>query len=241
MNAKRKKVEAFIIENVNKILPGDDSNEKNLKLMFGEMNDEEFEAYIRKLGPSKTPEEIAQREFIPIIVPNFAKVRVSIARNYQIARDLGRSLEHRLVMTDGPTGIQYVTPHLYPVLDLPVRRQAQTVVKKRSIPEHHQRTDDLTGQPTSMSKGSRISSPELSSLLSRRLDHTVMEFANVRGGNEAAYREFKRLLIENGEVDLEQLEGLGIVKSTKTLSAFFNSMMIGNNIDPTTKVPDDAR
>lgn len=240
MNAKRKKVEAFILEQVQKITPDDDTNVKLLTNDFKALSDQEFEDFIRGLGPATTPEQIAKRQWIPIVVPNLGKTRISIARNYQIARDLGRSIEHRLVMTDPHTGLQYVTPHAYPVLDLPVRRQAQTVAKKRSIPEHNQRVDDLTGQPTSESKGSRISQPELASLSSRGLDNTIMEFINVRGGNAPAYREMRRQLIENGEVTLAQLEGLGTAKSTNTAATLFNCMLIGNNLNPATKVPEDA-
>lgn len=241
MNAKRKQVTEFILSNIAKLIPEDKTNVELLGKKFAAMSDQEFEAYIRKLGPARTPEEISQRETLPFYVPNLGKHRVSIARNYQIARDLGKSLEHRLVMTDGATGLQYVTPHPYPVLDLPVRRQAQTIPKKRSIPEHNQRIDDLTGQPTSESKGSRISAPEHVSLSSRRLDNTLMEFLKVRGGDNAAYREFKRILSENGEVSMSDLTGLGIAKSTETASVFFNCMLIGNNLDPSTPVPEDAK
>lgn len=241
MNAKRKKVTAFILEQFAKIIPGDDSNVKLMASKLGAMSDSEFGDYIKRLKPVKTDEDIKAREWLPFYVPNLGTNRVSIARNYEIVRGLGKSLAHRLVMTDPTTGLRYVTPHEYPVYDLPVRRQAQTVVKKRSIPEHNQRIDDLTDQPTSESKGSRISSPEGVALLSRGLDYTMLEFAKVRGGDSAAYREFKRLLVENGEVSMDQLMGLGIAKSTLTASVFFNCMHIGNNMDPTTKVPDDAR
>jgi hypothetical protein len=241
MNAKREKVTQFILKNVGKIIPEDKSNVELLKAKFAAMSDAEFEAYIRKLKKARTPEEIAQREVIPFYLPNLSKHKVSIARNYEIVRSMGRSLAHRLVMTDPATGLEYVTLHEYPVYDLAARRQAQTVSKKRSIPEHYQRIDDLTDQPTSESKGSRISSPEGVALLSRRLDNTMLEFAKIRGGDTAAYREFKRLLVETGEVSMDQLMGLGIAKSTKTASVFFNCMHIGNNLDPSTPVPADAR
>jgi hypothetical protein len=240
MNAKRKKVTEKMLERIASIIPGDDTNVKIFREKLEAMNDDEFESYLRKLKPVKTQEDIANREWIPFYVPNLSGKRVSIARNYQIAKGMGRSLDHRLVMTDPSTGLQYVTPHAYPVLDLPVRRQAQTVAKKRSIPEHNQRIDDLTEQPTSESKGSRISSPEGVALLSRGLDNTMLEFVKIRGGDTAGYREYKRLLIETGEVSYAQLDGLGIAKSTKTASIIFNCMHIGNNLDPSTKVPADA-
>lgn len=243
MNEKRRKVTEFILSKFDTILPGDKTNSERLRADFEAMSDVEFEAFIKRLKPARTPEEIKNRLFLPFYVPNLRKngVRLSIARNYQIARDMGRSIEERLIMTDGSTGLKYVTPHVYPIYDLIVRRQAQTGSKKRSIPEHHQRLDDLTDQPTVDSKGSRISSPEFSSLIQKRLDNTVIELTHVRGGNALAAREFTRALVEEGEVDLSQLEGMGIARSTKTASTFLNTMLIGNNLDPATKVPDDAR
>lgn len=243
MNEKRRKVCEWIYAQFDKILPGDKTNSERLKADFDSMSDAEFEAYLKRLKHAVTDEEVKQRLFIPFYVPNLRKngVRLSIARNYQIARDLGRSIEERLIMTDPATGRRYVTPHTYPNYDLIVRRQAQTGSKKRAIPEHHQRLDDLTDQPTVDSKGSRISSPEFNSLIQKALDNTVTELTHVRGGNALAAREFTRLLVENGEVNLSQLEGLGIARSTKTASTFLNSMLIGNNLDPSTKVPDDAR
>jgi hypothetical protein len=241
MADKRKKVTDLLLKRIGAIIPGDTANVKILKEKLDAMSLTEFEAYIRKLKPVKTDEDIQNREWLPFYLPNLSGHRVSIARNYRLAREMGRSIDHKLVMTDPSTGLQYVTPHAYPVLDLPVRRQAQTVAKKRSIPEHNQRIDDLTEQPTSESKGSRISSPEGVALLSRGLDNTMLEFVKIRGGDTAGYREYKRLLIENGEVSFTQLEGLGIAKSTKTAAIIFNCMHIGNNLDPSTPVPEDAK
>lgn len=241
MNAKRKKVTDFILGKYAEIIPEDDTNVKLMKKKFEAMSDAQFEDYLKTLKPAVTPEDIEKRDWLPFYLPNLSKYRISIARNYEIVRSMGKSLSHRLVMTDPTTQIQYVTPHEYPVYDLAARRQAQTVSKKRSIPEHNQRIDDLTDQPTSESKGSRISSPEGVALLSRGLDNTMTEFVKVRGGDAAAYREFRRLLVENGEVSMDQLMGLGIAKSTKTASVFFNCMHIGNNLDPSTPVPNDAR
>lgn len=241
MSAKRKKVTAFILEQIAKFTPGDDTNVKLLGSKLNALTDSAFEEYIRTLKPVKTAEDLKKRQYLPFYLPNLSGQRISIARQYQIARDLGRSLSHRLVMTDPSTGTRYVTPHEYPVYDLPIRRQAQTVTKKRSIPEHNQKIDDLTEQPSSSEKGSRISSPEGVALLSRGLDYTMLEFAKVRGGDGAAYREFSRRLIEDGEVSMQDLMGLGIAKSTLTAATYFNCMHLGNNLNPETKVPDDAR
>lgn len=241
MNKKRQEVTDFFVKQFDEILPGDKSNGERLRKQLDAMSDAQFENYLRKLGPARTPEEIANREVLPFYCPVGYEHRISIARNHRIVRELGRDLSHRLVMTDGPTGQQYVTPHKYPVYDLIVRRQSQTLLKKRSVPEHNQRVDDLTGQPTALSKGSRISAPELAALASRGLDNTILEFINFRGGNVEGYREMFRRLVEDGECSLESLKGVGKVKSTATASILLNCMHIGNNLDPDTRVPDDAK
>lgn len=241
MNAKRTAVMDHICKYVDMIIPGDTTNSTLLREQLGKLSDKDFEAFLRTLKPTNDPAEIAKRNVLPFYKPNLVGKRISIARNFRIAEKLGKKLRHRLVMTDPVTGNEYVTPHEYPVLDLPVRRQAQTIVKKRSIPEHNQRIDELTGQPTADSKGSRISSPELAALASRGLDNTIREFVDFRGGNDAAYREMRRQLIETGECSSSQLEGLGRAKSTNTASVLLNCMMIGNNFNPDTRVPDDAR
>lgn len=241
MNAKRKKVEDFILSYVSEVVPGDKSNVKLLQEQWATMSDKQFETWLEGLKPARTAEDIKQRHSIPIIVPNMSGHRVSIANNYRLVKKLGQQLEHRLIMTDGSTGEEYVTPHYYPVYDLPVRRQAQTQMKKSSIPSHNQRVDDLTDQPTSLSKGSRISSVEMSSLLGRRLDNTVTEFVGIRGGNAQGYREYRRQLIETGRVSLKDLEGLGMRKSTLSMAIYLNCMMLGNNLDKNTVVPEDAK
>lgn len=240
MNAKRAKVTAFILELYKDVTPGDLSNHDLMNARLSAMNDAEFEAYIKTLKPATTPDDISQRGNLPLVVPNLGPFRISIANNFKVAKRLGRSLTHRLVITDPDTGLQVVTPHSYPVLDLPVRRQAQTVAKKSSIPEHDQRIDDLTNQPISQSKGSRQSSPELAAMASRGLDKTIMEFINTRGGNQPAYREMVRQLIETGSCTAAELEGLGMAKSTKTAATLIKSMMLGTNLDPSTPVPEDA-
>jgi len=241
MRATRQEVIDHICKYVDMIIPGDTSNSELLREQLSKMSKADFENYLRSLKPTNDPAEIAKRNVLPFYKPNLVGKRISIARNFEIAEKLGKKLRHRLVMTDPVSGNEYITPHEYPVLDLPARRQAQTIIKKRSIPEHNQRIDELTGQPTADSKGSRISSPELAALGSRGLDNTIREFIDFRGGNEAAYREMRRLLIENGEANVAQLEGLGRAKSTNTASVLLNCMHIGNNFNPDTRVPDDAR
>lgn len=237
---KRKKVTDFIVKAVEKIIPADKVNGKMLREFLDGMSLEAFEDYIRGFDRRLIPGEGRKRSVIPYYLPNLSKHRVNIGHMFKLMDSIGHKPEQRLVMTDPNTGLRYVTPHEYLIVDLPIRRQSQTVSKKNSIPVGTQNTDELTHQPTNQSKGSRISRPEMSSLLARGLDKTIYETMNVRGGNETARREFRRQLISTGTGSLASLRGVGSVRSLETLSVFYNCMHIGNNVLPETRVPENA-
>lgn len=241
MAKDRKKVTALILKRIAAIVPEDKTNVETLGKLLNSMSDERFEDYIRRLGPADTPEKQKEWQLLPYYLPNLGEHRISIAHIFKLSEEMGTPLREKLIMVDSSTGNEYVTPHKYPVFLMPCRRQSQTLIKKRSVPEGEQRIDDLTGQPTNLSKGSRISSPEHGSLASRGLDKTAREFLHFRGGNDTAYREMRRLLVETGEVSQNQLEGLGSVKSTNTAAMLLDCMHLGNNMRPETKVPDDAK
>lgn len=238
--SKRKKVTDYILKSVQAVIPKDTTNRDLLSGFLEGLTDTEFEEYIKGLNPDIVMRGDTKRNNIPFYLPNLSKHRISIKHMFKLMDSIGHKPEQRLLMTDPHTGIRYVTPHEYLIVDLPIRRQSQTVSKKNSIPVGTQNTDELTHQPTNQSKGSRISRPEMSSLLARGLDKTIYETMNVRGGNEASRREFRRQLVTSGHGSLESLKGLGTVRSLETLSVFYNCMLIGNNVLPSTKVPADA-
>lgn len=240
MAASRNDVIEFIVKHVDSIIPGYKFNGELLREKLGALNDAEFNSFMEGLKPKTDLKEGEVRSVIPFYLPNLAKHKVNIARMFRLARNLGRSFTHRLVMTDPKTGVRYVTPHEYPCMDVSTRRQAQTGYKKRSIPGVRQQIDDLTGQPTAISKGSRISSTELKFLQSRNLPAVQTELVHIRGGSRTAYREYRRRLFEDGQVTVDELQGLGAAKSSETLAALMNSQHLGNNVLPNTKVPDDA-
>lgn len=239
--SRRQEATDFIVAEIGKIIPEDTHNAPLIKQQLEAMSDQEFENYMRKLLPPTDEATLATREILPYYAPNLAKHKIMIAPLVRQARALGVEIYQRLKVTDRHTGLTQMTPHRYPVLDIPCRRQAQTLTKKSSIPTSDHIVDDLTAQPTSDSKGSKISSPELQSLLSQGLDNMVTEFIKFRGGDEAAHRELERNLIENGHVRASQLNGLGISKSVTTLSSLFKGMHVGNNLDPRDKVPEHVK
>lgn len=238
--SKREEVTDFIVKHIDSIIPGNKFNGELIRKKLESLTKAEFAQYMDGLKPRTELKEGETKTTIPFYLPNLTKDKVSIARMFKLVRGLGRSLSHRLIMTDPKTGVQYLTPHEYPCMDIMVRRQAQTSYKKASIPGAKQALDDLTGQPTALAKGSRISSPELKFLDSRGLENVQSELVHVRGGAKSAYREFTRQLFTEGEVNIDELKGLGYAKSTETLAALMNGQHLGNNVLPNTKVPDEA-
>lgn len=236
--SKRKKVTDFIVKAVNDIIPGYNENGRLLQEMLESLTDSEFDAYIRGFRNPPGNEE-KPRSILPYYLPNLSKHRLNIGRLFDLHDKIGRSASQHLIMHDPLTGLEYVTPHTYPIVVLPVRRQAQTIAKKSSIPSGRQPIDELTHQPVQTSKGASLTQPEIGSLSARGLDNTLYELLNVRGGNEEARREFRKQLLDTGEGNLDSLSGVGTIKSIDTMSIYLNGMHLGNNSNPDTKVPED--
>lgn len=232
---KRKKVTDWLVSAIDDIIPDSKENGKLLRGMLEGLSMTEFDSYMRNFKPA----EGVTRSILPYYLPNLSKKRLSISRLFDLHDKIGRPASQRLVMTDAHTGLKYMTPHTYPIVVLPVRRQSQTIDKKASIPTGQQPIDEITHQPVVSSKGSSITQPEIGSLAGRELDASLYELLNVRGGNETARREFRRQLISSGSGSLESLRGMGSIKSVDSLSIYLNGMHLGNNTDPATKVPED--
>lgn len=232
---KRKEVTDWLVKAVDDVIPGYKKNGELLREMLDGLSLKGFESYLKNFKP----DEGEKRSILPYYLPNLSKHRLSISRLFDLHDRIGRPASQRLIMTDANTGVQYLTPHSYPIVVLPVRRQSQTIVKKASIPPGLQPIDELTHQPVQSSKGASITQPEIGSLAGRELDATLYELLSARGGNETARREFRRQLINSGAGSLNSLRGLGSIKSVDTLSIYLNGMHIGNNTDPNSKVPED--
>jgi hypothetical protein len=219
--ANRAAAMAELLKFVEKILPGSD-NTKIYEQQMGALTDAQFEAYMQKLASGE--------EILSLVCPNISKPRLSLTRNLKVAKELGHDFFQRLWLTDPHTGTTYLTPIPYLVVDLPVRRQAQRLDKKISIPQDNNHTDVMTGQATGVSKGASLSFPELQVLYAQGLDKTLEELIKFRGGDEESYRAMNKVLIEEGSVNLDRVRGSGRVKSTETLSTFLKAAHLSNNL-----------
>lgn len=227
----RKAATDYILKHIAMIDPTDKGNLELTKSQLESLSDAEFEAYMHSLSapPADDPDRL--QETLTYYAPNLGKTKISLKRNLEIAKAIGHKFFERLWITDAQTGVTYLTPNEFMVVDLPIRRQAQLLIKKASIPTDHKSIDELSGQVTGESKGSKLSFPELQAQVSQGLDQTVIEEIKIRGGDERAYQEFERQMIEKGTVSQAEILSLGTtVKSTETLSILLKGMHLDNNL-----------
>jgi len=222
MPGKRKEAEKLCLDRIEAMIPGS-PNTKMLAEFFARMSDKEFEAFIAKL------ETRAVR--IPVILPNFSDKTVSVARNLELARKWNHNFFERIWLHPGDGGEPYLSNHPYLIVDVQLRRQAQHVIKKRSIPEDNTSVDDFSGQPTGKSKGSKISYPESLILASAGMDESLKELMKYRGGDVRGFAAMEESISRFGSVSMKTLDVLGTeVQAKETLSIFLTCMHLENTM-----------
>jgi len=218
----RKAAEQFILENINTILPGSD-NQRIYGELFTSMNDKQFDLFMKSIEDGTTR--------LAIIVPNLNEHKLSIERNLDLAEKLGHNFFERIWIDGGNEIPPYLSTVPYLIVDLPLRRQAQMLVKKISIPEDNKSVDELSGQPTGKSKGSKISYPETQILAALDLNDSLTEMLKYRGGDIMGFNAMNDQINRTGGVSLKSIEHLGsTVKSTETLSVLLTSMHLSNSL-----------
>lgn len=220
--SKRSEVTNFIADAIDKILP-DGFNKKRILDFLNQKTDKEFEEYLINLKSGK--------ERLTIIAPNGREIKLDLERNFKVAKEYNIDFFKR-IWFDTPDGKgRYFSEDKYMVVKLPVRRQAQLLVKKISIPEDNKSIDALTGQPAGKSKGSRISYPEVQMLAAMGLNNTLSEFMKYRGGDIKGFNAMNTMIQRTGGVSLRAIEPYaGKVKSTETLSSYLTAMHLQNNL-----------
>lgn len=224
--ANRKAAEDFIIEYVCKIM-GEGKDGPNAQLYinyFKSINDKEFDQYIKDLE--------TEMKHLVIIAPNLAKTKISTERNLAIAKELGHSFFQRIWIEgqgDKPT---YLTPIPYMVVDLPIRRQAQLLVKKISIPEDNKSVDEFTGQATGKSKGAGISYPEVQVMAAMNLNNSLLEMIKFRGGDVKGFNAMNDSISRTGGVNLDAIKHVASgVESTRLLKTYLTTIHLKSTIE----------
>jgi hypothetical protein len=223
MSAKnRKAAEATILEMIGELLPGS-SNVQIYKDLFASMSDQDFDAFVRRLKQGEIR--------LAIVAPNLHEPKLSTERNLKLAEKWGHQFFERIWIDNGNEVPPYLSPIPYLVVDLPLRRQAQLLVKKISIPEDNASVDDFTGQPTGKSKGSKISYPETQIMAAMQLDANLTEMLKYRGGDVKGFDAMNAAISKTGGVSLDAISKLGTeVKSTRTLSTLLTCMHLENTL-----------
>lgn len=217
---------AFIkvfLDGLEAILPKS-QNVQLYETYLNELDDASFEALVQRIESGEL--------ILPLYTTLLKGPKLEVDRNLALGKKWGHDFFQQIDMTDqNDPSLTYRTPKKYLVLELPVRRQIQTLVNKLSVPKNNTHIDELTGQVTGESKGSGMTFPELQILQSKGLDATIREFYSVRGGNEEAYREFEKSIIENGGARLDSIKSKDSrTKSTESLSILMKSAHLGNNL-----------
>lgn len=205
------------------ILPGS-QNTQIYADIFRVMSDEDFDGWIKKL--------IAKETYIAIIAPEKSGPQLSVANNLQVAKKWGHEFFERIWMDPKNGAPAFLSNDKYLVVDFPLKRQAQFLVKKISIPEDNRSIDNLTGQPTGKSKGAKISWPEVQIMAALGgFDNTIVEFIKFRGGDLQGFNAMNHSIHTTGGVSLSSIGVLGTrVKSVQSLSTLLTSMHLTNTL-----------
>lgn len=220
--ANRKQAQEFIISMIEKVCPGGD-NAKIYVDLFDSMDDESFDLFMKKIEEGNAK--------LAVIAPNFSKAKLSVSRNLKLAKELGHNFFERIWIEGDENTPTYLTPIPYMIVDIPLRRQAQLLIKKISIPENNKTIDDFTGQPTGVSKGSKISYPETQVLAAMGLDNCLTEMLKYRGGDTGGFLAMNKMISRSGGVSLKAIEQFSTgVESTRTLKTYLTAMHLDNNL-----------
>jgi hypothetical protein len=215
----RKDTEEYILKYIDKIAPNGVNKQLYVDL-FKSMNNSQFDKFMNDLRIGNIN--------LSVIAPNGGDVKLSVDNNIKIAKELGYEFfQHIDVGGEFP----YRTPNTYMVYRLPIRRAAQLLTKKISIPTDSKSIDLTTGQVTGKSKSSKITMPEIQILAGLGLSDSIKELMKVRGGNLTQMNAANKLLMTQGSVSQKVLDSYGgDVVSTKTLKAYFIASHIDNNL-----------
>lgn len=223
MSGNRKAAEEELLSCIEQILPGSENSRIYQDILKG-MPDNEFDQWIADL-------ESGARQ-LALIAPELVEPSLSVERNLDLAEKWGHKFFERIWMDSQNGSPSYLSNEPYLVVDLPLKRQAQFLIKKISIPEDNRSIDTFTGQPTGKSKGSKISWPELQILAALGgFDETIAEFFKFRGGDLQGFNAMNNMIANTGGVSLNAIGSLGTkVKAVQSLSTLLTSMHLTNTI-----------
>lgn len=198
-------------------------NTKKYEIIFEGMSDKDFDEYMVGLRDGT--------KFLVAFKPPFEGKGITLNNNLKISPKYGVKFFQKLIISNDGELPPYKTPIEYMIIDLPVRRQSQNLIKKISIPESNKVVDQLTGQPTGESKGAKISYPELQILNSMGLDKSLEELFKYRGGDKGGLNAYNTMFMKYGTVNLKTLSNYATgVESSKSIKAYFLGMHLRSSV-----------
>ena len=217
---KKKKILDFICKLCDTMEPSG-LNSKRYRQIIGQMNDKEFDQFMNYIKEGKWQ--------LHIVAPNMI-VNLQNEDLLKACDLIGLDLFQRVWMYDKATGRKFLTDNKYMFVKLPIRRQQQFLDEKISVPDNDRTIDGLTGQVTGDSRSCSITNPEIQILAARGLNKTMQELVNIRGGNIHGYSEFRRMLEENGEADLDMIDPNSRTRASVVGGKLLQSMMLDTNL-----------
>jgi len=220
--SKRESTQNKILELFTKLDPTG-YNTEQYKKFFASLSDKEFDEFMKDIRDKK--------KSLVFYKPPFKVQKTNIENNLALAKELGVEFFTHLKVYPSDGSEPYMTKNKYLVIDLPVRRQSQNLVKKTSIPPHNATIDLLTYQPTGDSKGAKVSLPELHILNAMRLDNSILELMKFRGGDRNGFNAYNAMAMRYGSISLKAIAPYASgVESTATLKAFLAAMHIRSTL-----------
>ena len=207
---------------ISEYLMGVDPSGFNLKFYQDnhfKLPEKEFHKWMEKLESGK--------EHIIVYGPSESSVTLDFKRNLAFAKKKGVEIYERLWYEASGSIPNHLTPVKYMVLPTIVRRQAQLLTKKISVPSNMKRLNPLTGQPTGESKSAKMSLPETQLMAASGLEHSLKEVLGPRGGDSGSNAALTGMLVKTGKASLRALSAFSSgVDATKYMKAIFTAAHI---------------
>ncbi len=217
-----KKVQEYISNFVESVLPGG-GNKEMYDQLFSQMSDADFKKYM---------DNVEERGYLDIIVPNLSKQKLSTERNIAIARKLNHEFFERVWRKEtDPDKPSHLSNVKYMIIKLPVRRQSQHSIKGISTTEDNKRLDQISGQPTGDSKSAKISYPEAQLLNGMNFPVSLVELLKARGGDIGMFNAMKSMASKTGSISMASIADRATgVESTKSLHTFLTCAHLRNTL-----------
>lgn len=206
----RTSVETELYSVLDKITQSNENSER-YKSVFANMSDQEFRAFFKEIEEGKRK--------LCIYIPNHGKSSMDFSTIIREGEKLGCKFYGHIV--DEIDGVITRSSQEVMVLKSPIRRLAQSLDAKISLPAGDSKVDAITGQVAGDDRAASISSIELSVLTDIGLTKTSTELATVRGGDAGAYSYLKAATVNTGMASLasamDYRTGVGARQATKVL------------------------